>query len=160
MVCVIIDTNLAFRIFTSEPEDDFRPVFDWLHAPDKDGRLVFGGKLAGELANRTTSLGYLRALVQAGRAYLIPDRSVQAEEREVTCSALCKSNDSHVIALARVSGARTLCSHDRALQQDFRNPKLISKPRGHVYQNPTHRAFLCHVSSCRRYGPQRQRRRK
>jgi hypothetical protein len=35
MVCVIIDTNLAFRIFTSVPEDDFRPVFDWLHAPDK-----------------------------------------------------------------------------------------------------------------------------
>jgi hypothetical protein len=48
MVCVIIDANLAFRIFTSTPEDDFRPVFDWLHAPDKNGCVVYGGKLFKE----------------------------------------------------------------------------------------------------------------
>ena len=55
MVCIIIDANLAFCIFTSVPEDDFRPVFDWLHAPDKNGCVVYGGKLAEELSSRTAS---------------------------------------------------------------------------------------------------------
>ena len=54
-MCVIIDVNLAFRIFTSVPEADFRPVFEWLHAPDKNGCLVFGGKLSHELAHRIDS---------------------------------------------------------------------------------------------------------
>jgi hypothetical protein len=158
-MCVIIDVNLAFRIFTSVPEADFRPVFDWLQAPDKNGCLVFGGKLFKELSNRTASLRYLRALLQAGRAYRIPDVVVQSDEQQVTDSRLCQSNDPHVVALARVSGARILCSHDQALHQDFRNPKLISKPRGRVYQNATHARLLRHDRSCPR-GDQKRRQRR
>jgi hypothetical protein len=158
-VCVIIDTNLAFYIFTSAPEDDFRPVFEWLHDPDKNGCLVFGGKLSKELSNRGESLRYLRALLQAGRAFQIPDATLQSEERKVIHSGLCQSNDLHVIALARVSGARTLCSHDRELHQDFRNSELISKPRGRVYQNATHTKLLCHDPCCTRGGKIRRRRR-
>jgi len=157
-MCVIVDTNLAFRIFTSAPTDDFRPVFDWLHAPDKDGCLVFGGKLFNELSNRAASSRYLRALFQAGRAYQIPDGQVQDEEQEVACSGLCVSDDPHVVALARVSGARTLCSHGQALHQDFRNSQLIAKPRGRVYQNATHTHLLRHDPSCPR-GNQKRRRR-
>ena len=78
-MCVIIDANLAFRIFTSAPEADFRPVFGWLHAPDKKGCLVFGSKLFKELSNRTASVRYLRALLQAGRAYQIPDVRLQSD---------------------------------------------------------------------------------
>ena len=76
MVCVIIDANIAFRIFTSAPEADFRPVFEWLHTPIQNGCLVFGGKLSEELSNRKDSRRYLRALFQAGRAYQIPDAIV------------------------------------------------------------------------------------
>jgi hypothetical protein len=148
MVCVIIDANLAFCIFTPVPEDDFRPVFDWLHSPDKNGCVVYGGKLANELSNRTASRRYLLELLRAGRARLIPDDIVQSEEGDLTRSGLCQSNDPHVIALARVSGARTLCSHDQKLHQDFRNSKLVSKPRGRVYQNPTHTSLLRHDPCC------------
>lgn len=159
MVCVIIDANLAFRIFTSTPEDDFRPVFDWLHAPDKNGCVVYGGKLYEELSSRTESRRYLLRLVQAGRARLIPEGILQPEEEELSRGGLCQSNDPHVIALARVSGARTLCSHDRALHQDFRNSELISKPRGRVYQNATHTKLLCLAPCCRRGGKTGRRRR-
>jgi hypothetical protein len=158
MMCVIIDVNLAFRIFTSAPEAAFRPVFDWLHAPDKNGCLVFGGKLFKELAHREASRRYLRSLLQAGRAYRIPDAMVQSDEQQVTDSGLCQSDDPHVVALARVSGARTLCSHDRALHQDFRNPKLIAKPRGRVYQSAAHIRLLRHDRSCPR-GDHRRRQR-
>ncbi len=149
-MCVIIDVNLAFRIFTSVPEADFRPVFDWLHAPDKNGCVVFGGKLLKELSSREASRRYLLVLLRAGRAYRIPDAMVQSEEQQVTDSGHCRSNDPHVVALARVSGARTLCSHDRALHQDFRNAKLIAKPRGRVYQNATHTHLLRHDTACPR----------
>jgi hypothetical protein len=158
-MCVIIDVNLAFCIFASAPEADFRPVFEWLHAPDKNGCLVFGGKLSKELSNRIASRRYLRALLQAGRAYQIPDATVQSEEQQVTASGHCRSDDPHVVALARVSGARTLCSHDRALHQDFRNSDLISKPRGRVYQNETHAHLLQHDRSCPRGGRSRHQRR-
>lgn len=149
-MCVILDTNLASLVFTASPVPDLRPVFDWLHAEDTNGSLVFGGKLSKELSNREASRRYMRALVQAGRAYQIPDAAVQAVEIQVSDSGLCQSDDPHDVALARVSGARTLCSHDQALHQDFRNPRLLAKPRGHVYQNATHTHLLCHTSSCPR----------
>jgi hypothetical protein len=158
-VCIIIDANLAFCIFTSVPEDEFRPVFDWLHAADKNGCVVYGSKLADELSSRTESRRYLLRLAQAGRARLIPEGILQPEEEELTRGRLCQSNDPHVIALARVSGARTLCSHDRALHHDFRNSELISKPRGRVYQNATHTKLLCHDPCCRRGGKTGRRRR-
>ena len=117
------------------------------------------GKLSKELFNRIASRRYLRALLQAGRAYQIPDATVQSEEQQVTASGHCRSDDPHVVALARVSGARTLCSHDRALHQDFRNPDLISMPRGRVYQNATHTHLLRHDYSCPR-GDQKRRQRR
>ena len=157
MVCVIIDANLAFRIFASTPEDDFCPVFDWLHAPDKNGCVVYGGLLYEELSSRIESRRYLLRLAQAGRARLIPEGILQPEEEELTRGGHCQSNDPHVIALARVSGARTLCSHDRALHQDFRNSELISKPRGRVYQNATHTNLLRHDPCCTRGGKIRRR---
>ena len=45
----------------------------------------------------------------------------------------CRSDDHHVIALAQISGARMLFSNDGALQQDFKNIKLIDQPPGTVY---------------------------
>lgn len=158
-MCIIIDANLAFCIFTPVPEDEFRPVFDWLHAPDKNGCVVYGGKLYEELSSRTESRRYLLRLAQAGRARLIPEGILQPEEEELTRGGHCQSNDPHVIALARVSEAGTLCSHDRALHQDFRNSELISNPRGRVYQNATHTKLLCHDPCCRRGGRTRRRRR-
>ena len=159
-MCLIIDANLAFRIFTSAPENDFRPVFEWLHASDKDGCLVFGGRLSKELSNRAESLRYVRALLQAGRAYQIPDATLQSEERKVIFSGLCQSDDPHVVALARASGARILCSNDQDLRRDFRNSKLISKPRGRVYRRSATHTILLHHDSCCPRGGEKQRRRR
>jgi len=63
-------------------------------------------------------------------------------------TGLCESNDCHVIGLALASGARTLCTHDKALQRDFRNPTIVSKPRGSIYLRPAHAELLRHGSSC------------
>jgi hypothetical protein len=147
-MCVIVDANIASLVFRRQPHNDFLPVFRWLYSPRADGCLVFGGQLASELRRVRGGRTYLVQLSRAGRARQIPDAQVDAEEQCVVETGLCRSDDPHVVALARVSGARTLCSHDRDLQRDFKHRALISDPRGKVYQKPGHADLLRHTRSC------------
>jgi len=148
-MCIIVDANLATTVFSDNTPDDFCPLIDWLTR--KDGKLVVGGHLAQELDKVSNARRFVRVLLQAGRARAIPLAITDKETKLV--ADLCKSNDPHVIALARVSGARILCSHDRTLHRDFTNPELISDPRGRIYQNATHTHLLRlygHTEACRR----------
>ena len=150
-MCVIIDANLASSVFAKNPNQDYEPVKDWFTNPQKDGVLVFGGHLGKELNRVGNARRLLRQLHSAGRAIQMPNGDVNTEESNVIDSRICRSDDAHVIALARISGARTLCSNDQNLHQDFGNPQLINNPRGSIYQNASHRHLLRHTSSCRRY---------
>ncbi len=73
------------------------------------------------------------------------------EVKKLETQAVYQSDDSHVLALALVSGARLLFSNDQLLQKDFKNPKIINsgKGRGRVYStalskdvSSTHRSLL------------------
>lgn len=154
-MCVIVDANLASRVFQEPAEADFAPVLNWIL--ERGGELVFGGHLATELARIEKTRRYLLALLRAGRARRVSDASIVAEAAEVAATGRCQSNDQHVLALARASGARTLCTQDKALQQDFRDPRLISAPRGSIYQRKEHAALLRHTTSCGRLARQRRR---
>ena len=149
-MCVIIDANLASLVFSTPPDPDFVPVLSWLYDTDADGCLVYGGRLTQELLMLSGTWRPLVQLLRAGRAILVPCEKIAAEEARVESLRLCRSNDAHVIALARVSGARVLCSKDRTLHQDFKNRQLISNPRGQVYQAKEHAHLLRHSQSCRR----------
>jgi hypothetical protein len=150
-MCLIVDTNLAAVIFSVPPDKDFLPIIDWLMSSKKDGKLVVGGKLAHELSRVNAVRRFVKALQQAGRVRIIPSGSTEVEAEQI--NDLCESNDAHIIALARVSGARILCSHDEDLHKDFTNPSLIANPRGHIYQNSKHSHLLQlygHTEACRR----------
>ena len=74
----------------------------------------------------------------------------------LTGGETCRSNDQHVIALAQVSGARLLYSDDGDLHEDFKNNRLINRPRGVVYSTkngdnltPAHRNLLGRTDICR-----------
>ena len=144
-MCLIVDASLASLVFGDHP--DFVPVRDWLL--QHGGRLVIGGRLVDELSRVEKARRFVVQLQRAGLARQLPREDVTRVEAEVAATGLCESNDSHVVALARVSGARTLCTDDKALQRDFRNPRLIASPRGSVYQRPAHTKLLRHTpSSC------------
>lgn len=147
-MCVIVDTNVASLVFGSPSDSEYQPVIDWLNSKTQNGRIVYGGKLAKELVSYEKSSLYFRQLILSSRAIRIPDAEVDFEEAKVKQTGICRSDDPHVIALARVSGARTLCANDRNLHADFTNPKLLSKPRGKVYQNSRHAHLLKHTSGC------------
>ncbi len=148
-MCIIIDANVASKTFTNPPDEDFLPVIDWLTDKNKNGCLVYGGRLSQELDKLADARRYLRVLNQAGRAIQMPDKTIDTEEKRI--KELCQSDDPHIIALARISRVRTLCSHDKTLHKDFKNRELISDPRGAVYQNPEHAALLRHTRSCPKY---------
>jgi hypothetical protein len=148
-MCVIVDANLAGRVFGGSDAGEYRPVLRWLDEPTQDGCLVYGGRLAAELAKVGNAVRYLAQLNRAGRARMVPDGSLGQEEAKVAALG-CRSDDSHVLALARVSGARTLCTEGRALRSDFGDPRLIARPRGKVFSRGDQRHLLVHTTSCGR----------
>jgi hypothetical protein len=55
-----------------------------------------------------------------------------------------RSNDVHILALARVSGARVLFLRDNNLHSDFKNTKIL-RPKGKIYQGQRHKKLLDEV---------------
>lgn len=147
-MCVIIDADVAALVFRDPPDPDFLPVSMWLRRPLADGVLAYGGPLTKQLFRVARAQVAILELDRSGRATRFPDAPIGAEERRLKAAKRCKSNDPHVIALAVVSGARTLCSRDADLHEDFKNRELIDG--GRVYQNASHDGLLGHTASCRR----------
>jgi hypothetical protein len=145
-------------VFSPEPHPDAVPIIDWIEK--KQGRVAYGGvKLCDELFKIDNARRRLRAWKQAGRASEFPHDAVEAEDAKVKALGIATSNDTHILALARVSGARTLYSTDHGLHLDFKNPEIINKPHGRIYQSSDHAHLLTHTASCRaavsRYAPKR-----
>jgi hypothetical protein len=134
-VCLIIDNDVVHRVLLIPDDQDFCD----LHASLWGNRgvhaiVVYGGKLLAEYQVSRQVLRKLAELDRAGRARRIPSDRVDEETARVIKSGLCISNDSHVVALARVSDVRLLCSNDKDLHEDFMNKRLIEAPRGKVYK--------------------------
>jgi len=146
-MCLIIDNNLVARVFNGLEDPDFGELFHSLFQSGRPPvRIVYGGRLRREYLRSGKVQKLLLVLDRAGRARAVPDSEVDVEEEAVFSSDLCVSDDPHVIALARISGVRVLCSQDQALHEDFTNRKLLDRPRGKVYQGRRHRHLL--VQAC------------
>ena len=145
-MCLIVDNDVGQSFFSSQRGDPYFPALDWIRR--KDGRLVVGGRLWIKEYYGTQRANLVQSLEQAGRAIIYPASIVNAEEDAVKFD--CKSNDAHIIALARVSGARVLCTQDSTLEDDFKNQALVNSPRGHIYKNAAHQHLLRHHGSCPR----------
>lgn len=151
-MCIILDANVVHLVLSATPDQDFLPVRDALFS---DGvgcgvRMVYGGRLRREYAASDRVRRIVAELDRGGRALLFADAEVDGLELQLTRSHRCVSDDQHVVALAVISRARLLCSHDVDLHCDFTDPGLISRPRGKVYQNRTHLPLLRRLStSCR-----------
>ena len=154
-MCAIVDANVAGRFFSRPPDPDLLPLWNWIN--DGKSVLVVGGRLLNELQAIDRAADTIQTWAQAGLVGLVPNEEVEAETASVAGTGLCVSDDEHVIALARASGARLLCSEDQDLHTDFRNRDLIRDPRGAVYQNASHVHLLGHRQGCR-FTPPRSRR--
>ena len=153
-MCIIIDANVAPKFLVQSGA-----IIDWLFGERGSPRLVAAGKLRQELAMNKDVRRQLVQLNRAGRLRSAdPERLQRAEGRSLAVGA-CVSNDLHVLALAIVTGARTLATDDNALAVDFKNKTIIDAPRGSIYRDPArHGRLLCHTSSCGMAARPKQRR--
>ena len=131
-MCAIVDANVGHEVFGDTQSEAGRYFLDWLNRTN-GGTLVIGGKLREELCSNNNFLRWLRTAVRLGRALNFDDQEVDAETESLRAEGICSSNDEHVLALARLSGARLLFTNDQALQGDFRNRAIVGGVRGRIY---------------------------
>lgn len=156
-MCLIVDNNVIRDVIASQRSPAFAPIKQAIYAGQ--AVLVYGGKLKIEYVKNRNVAEELMALDRRGLARQISDGLVDKETTAVKALSICISDDPHVIALARVSGARLLCSLDQNLHSDFGNKKLIDNPRGSVYQNVSHAPLIAkHCNPRKKTNPQAKRR--
>lgn len=142
-MCAILDTCVAHEVFSrggSGPTTEAgREFFQWLQ--DGKGKLVIGGKLRGELLRVSQFSRWATEALRTGggngKLMVVDDQCIEDEAQEIERCNDLRSNDSHIIALAQVSGARLLFSKDRKLIKDFENPDIINNPPGEIYSDTT-----------------------
>ncbi len=130
-MCLIVDNNVAAIVFVGSGNNYKNVLPNLLSGKAK---LVYGGKLLDELEGNGKVAGILRMLDQAGRTEKIARNRIDSEILNVK-KMKYESDDEHVLALARVSKARILCSEDKALREDFKNKIIIDNPRGVIYSS-------------------------
>ena len=128
-MCTILDASARDDVFSENNRPEVGVLFfDWIGGGG--GRLVIGGKLRNELNQSPKFANWASVAATAGWIMDVDDSKVEAE----ACSlSSLKSNDAHVIALARISRARLLYSYDAELNEDFQNKELINGPKGSLY---------------------------
>jgi hypothetical protein len=136
-VCLIVDANVAKEFLCQAG-----PVTAWLSRSKGSPRLVAAGKLRKELALIAEVRHLLVVLERDGKLRGADPVKLQSEERRLQAAGHCQSNDSHILALALVTGARTLATLDATLIRDFRNKLIIDNPRGSVYSKPDNHGHL------------------
>jgi len=129
-MCLIVDANVAAQFLAQR-----NPVTDWLLGERGNPRLVAAGKLRQELAWHPEVRQLLVRLEQAGRLRSADSDRLRQEATRLSAGGHCISNDRHILALAIVSGARTLATLDNALARDFKNVRIVSRPRGSIYRD-------------------------
>lgn len=130
-MCAIVDASVCGEIFGENRNAASRYFLDWL--TNGSGRLVMGGKLKAELLHRGLD-EWLREALRAGRVFEQQDERINQETLAIQRDGQCRSDDPHVLALARISGARLLYTNDYALQEDFADPGILSgQERGRIY---------------------------
>lgn len=138
-MCLIVDTNLVTKVFVEFEERDFAPIRTALAR--RRATAVWGGRLKREYFALARYRRLFAEYERSGSLRMIPDSEVDEEETRVVQDGACRSDDQHIVALARCSGVRLLCSRDQDLHADFTNPGLLSPP-GSVYQRRSHRKLL------------------
>ncbi|MBX3351473.1 MAG: PIN domain-containing protein [Phycisphaeraceae bacterium] len=110
------------------------------------GQAVTGGDHAAEIVKIQAASQFFSELDRMGKLKVVPRDSVETEASRI--SSRCKSNDTHIIAIARISGARTIWTDDKALMRDWRDGSLLKSPRGRVFSKVDHVHLLGHTPGC------------
>ena len=147
-MCIIIDANKMSVFLSEPPNEDVAPIHDWLSDKNKMGKIVYatGGKFDDEIGRRARER--LTVYYRSGRAIRIDADAQDFRRDESSLAPKIRSDDPHVLALARASGARRLYTDDAKLMDDFTDKRFIDGPRGKVYKYAKHAKTLLTKKTC------------
>ena len=113
-MCLILDANVCADVLKKNPNSPYQKLIKAVFG--NQVLLIHGGQLTVEY-KQAGVLGIIATLAQSGRAIRVSDELIQAEIQRIM--GRCKSNDEHVIALARADRkrARVLCTNDQDLRR-------------------------------------------
>lgn len=146
-MCIVIDMDVLSFIFNkdSSQHSDFKYVKYWIEKGK--GFIVYGGTTYNnQLKQATKYLGIILELSKKGKTRKINKDLVDQNQREV--DAIIRDprcDDSHLIAIFRVSKCKLLCSNDRKSDTYIKNPSyyLVNQRPPKIYRNRQHRHLLC-----------------
>ena len=138
-MCLIVDTDRMARFLAIPEHPDATPIHQWLRRGV--GRVVYSvdGSFEHELSRSMRDR--LRDYARAGRARFIPGARFLEDEQRLRDEGILQSNDAHVLALARASGARLLYTGDTDLKTDFKNTEIV-RPKGKIYSGAKNKGLL------------------
>lgn len=143
-MCIIVDANVVAEI-VPRVKPAAQPVMNRIKS--RNLSIALGGPLTRELIQG--GMGNLLTELARNRLVHAYD-GVELEKETRSIAGRCRSNDAHIIALARISGARILYSHDHSLHRDFSDRTLINAPRGKIYQDEKHAHLLRDAPECKK----------
>ena len=131
-MCLILDNNQWGDFLNKKP--DMLPIHNWLDK--QQGKLVYSNHEGfNELSAKYQKS--LKNYKQQGKTRFVPKEKVEEKMKEIKKSHQIKSNDTHILGLAKAESVKALCSKDRNLHEDFK--EII---KGHVYQTKAHEHLL------------------
>jgi hypothetical protein len=136
---IIIDANrISLCVNGSE---EALPIMQALLS--RRARVAYGGsKLVTEYRKNTHFFKLITELSRAGVAVTTSATRIDAEEKRLAECGLMVSDDPHILAVANILSARLLYTDDSDLKRDFNNSRLISGPRGKIYNMRNSRTLI------------------
>ncbi len=112
-----------------------QPVHKWLKK--KNGKLVYSDHESFQKELTQNQRKILERYYQSGNARFVPKKQVERIITDLRKNNKLKSNDIHILGLAKAEQVKVLCTKDKNLHYDF---KYILG--GSIYQNTRHQHLL------------------
>ncbi len=132
-MCMILDINMWPDFFNKTIA--MQPVHKWLEK--KNGKLVYSNHELFQKELTQNQRTVLEKYYQSGKARLVPKKQVEQIITDLKENNTFKSNDIHILGLAKANRVKVLCTKDKDLHYDFKH--ILA---GSVYQNTKHQHLL------------------
>ncbi|MDH3031054.1 hypothetical protein [Methylobacterium fujisawaense] len=145
MSSIIVDTNSIHKLF----QETGVGATIWELIKNRAIQVPGGGTKYKDEVVRSPLREVFQELLRSGIIKLYSDEDIDTLEAQYKLNPDLKSDDQHVIAIAYRSGCRVLFSADKALSDDFKNHKILPKPRGKVLCNKYYAKIVQGAPPCK-----------
>ena len=132
-MCMILDVNMWSDFI--EQKSIMQPVHQWLEG--KNGKLLYSDHESFQKELTLSHKKVLKSYYQSGHARFVPKKQLEKTINSLRKTHQFKSNDMHILGLAKVGQVKVLCTKDKDLHHDFK--QILG---GNIYQNAKHQHLL------------------